>query len=130
MNLEVKKFVERDLRAIKFWCLARMKMPPKLKHLPEVGFVVWEGEKRIACAFLRRVEGNFGIYDSMATNPAISGPVRNEALDLLFEKMCNVAKEHSLLALLAHTADKSTIERSLRYGFRQLPGTIIAKDLA
>lgn len=122
--------VESDLVHVNEWRRARQMKDAEPNDFPAVGFLVRDGNLPVACAFLRKVEGNYGIYDSQATNPAAPAAIRHEALNLLYQEMCREAKSLGLRHLIAHTSDNSTLERSLRYGFKQLLGTVISKDLS
>ena len=120
---------KENLALLNGWLLTRSLLPVAASALPKVGFIILHEGTPIAVAFLRQCEGLFGLYDSQATNPEVASHLRHEALDLLHELICNAAKCLGFTRLVAQTSDKSTIERSQRYGFRQLPGVLIWKDL-
>ncbi len=131
MIMEVVPYThkEEELELVNSWLLARGQTPIDPKTIPKIGFfAICEGEK-IACSFLRRVEGKYAMFDGLTTNPKTNGFLTHAALGLLNREICLRAKSLGILAIIGHTTDKSTLERSKRWGYRQLPGVLVGKDL-
>lgn len=98
-------------------------------EIPKIGFVAMRGRYPIAVAFMRQCEGNIAMLDGLATDPKASGKFRHEAIDLLVTHIIKIADKMRLRAIIAHTRDASTLERSKKHGFVVIPMTVISKDL-
>lgn len=89
----------------------------ELKDLPKVGFLVFEEDRFIGAGFLRKCEGNVGIFDSYITDPAIPAKLRNQALEMITKNLIDAAKSNGINRLIAFSMDENTIIRSQRHGF-------------
>jgi len=117
-------YIERYIKKIHFKYLQRFFEHRELdkallEDLPEHGYMAYLEDFPIACGFLRRCEGNFGIIDGFCSDPKMPGSLRHEALDLITSKLIRDAKELKLKGLLAITVDKSIIKRSIRHNFKK-----------
>ncbi len=98
-------------------------------QLPEVGYVAYRHTEPVAMGFLRRVEGDCGIIDSLMTNPHASKADRNEALDAIFSQLIETAKELGIKSLLGYSKDANTLMRARRYGFSDQPYAVMSATL-
>lgn len=100
-----------------------------IDDIPEHGFIALDSNEGIAAAFLRRVEGSFGLLDGLITNPTADGKLRHEAIDLIVTEIIKLCRILEIKRLLAHSVDVGTLERSKKFGFISLPDTLIALKL-
>ena len=96
-------------------------------NIPKIGFIVTYTDDFVAVAFLRMVEGGFAQLDGLATNSHMPAHLRDQAIDLVVEKVLNVADGLKITSVIANTKDYNTLLRSFRHGFVQLPQTLIAR---
>jgi len=124
MSLRVEVY-EEDNHGKSLEQLLKLRSLPKgiLQDLPVTSLVILkEGEDQmIAFGGVRYVEGKRGMLDSYITHPHADPKDRNEALDLLTEKLIFVMKSLGYLQLLAFSADINTQLRAKRHGFINLP---------
>lgn len=97
--------------------------------LPKIGVLVTNHDLILAAGFIRRCEGDTGIFDSFITDPEAAAADRNLALDLITTELIEIAREQHLTSLIAYSIDKNTLVRSLRHGFEHSPYTVITKNL-
>ena len=83
----------------------------------------------VAVGQLLVVEGNYGMLDGVVTNPLVSGPVRDKALDCLFAALIDRASQIGITQLLGFTMHPQTAERAKRHGFYEIAATLLAKEL-
>ena len=95
-------------------------------EVPKIGYVGFNGQKFLAMAFLRRVEGGFGQLDGLVSNPEAPGSERHEGIDIVVENVLRTAKELGIKNITATSVDSSTLMRSNKHGFVKLPHTLIA----
>lgn len=100
-----------------------------IHEIPKVGFIALRDKEPVASAFLRRLEYNYGMIDGLITNPNSLPEYRHFAIDALIDKIKEKAIDLGIRRLIAFSVDKSTLARSSRLGFVQLPDTLIALDL-
>lgn len=130
-DLHVKYFEYEDLSFLNDWLREREHKTFEYYELPAVGFIVSEGDLRIATCFLRRCEGGYGIVDGLASNPEAESWMRDQALDLVVQMVCEEAKQRGITRLVAWTIDSSTLERgSTRHGFLKSQNILLFRDLA
>lgn len=122
---------EKDKHAefLKSWLRIRHIDPKLVDEVPEKGFIVTKDNLTICAAFLREVEGDYFMIDSLVTNPAIEPMLRNEAIDIVVSKLIATARMFGVSKLMATTVDKNTLERAFRFGFRELPHKVITLSL-
>ena len=80
--------------------------------------MVFDGVEPVAAGFLRNAEG-IGIIDSLVSNPDVRAEKRSDALDLIFAKLIDIAKEIGIHKLVGSSVDGNTIVRSKKFGFKQ-----------
>ena len=100
------------------------------KDLPEIGYIVFDGENAIAVAFLRRCEGNYGFVDSAISNPSISAYTRNKAMQMVSAAVLVHAGKLGIKHMLVITQDNNTAERAKTFGFSQSKEVILHKKMA
>jgi len=81
----------------------------------------------IAAASLLRCEAGFGIFDSLITNPAYSGTVRHEALNILVDHIIKYSESIGIKQLVAFSKNADVIERAQSVGFRPVPLQILVR---
>lgn len=111
------------------WLKARNAFVPEPSDMPEHGFVAYDEGQPVAAGFLRRVEGNYALVDSLVTNPDAPGVVRNQAIDMVVKHLLFKAKRLGLKHLIAFSVDTNTLMRSERHGFVRIPHAVIIADL-
>lgn len=130
VELSVKYFDHDDLPFLNDWLRARDLSPKEIHDIPSIGFVVSEGDFRIATCFLRRCEGNYGIVDGLCTNPEADSELRHYAIDVAVKIICEEAKQREITHLVAWTVDNGTLERGCtRHGFSKSRHTLLTKEL-
>lgn len=126
----VEKFSkETHLDLLTSWMKLRGAFEPTAEDIPEIGYVVYDRGTAFAAGFLRKCEGNFAIFDGLATDPHAESGQRNQGLDLVVSQLIKTAKELELKGIIAWSRDNLVLLRSYRHGFVQLPQTVIALDL-
>lgn len=98
-------------------------------NLPACGYVVYDNDLLVAAAFLRRVEGDFGMFDNLCSNPDAPSESRNLAIDMLARQIIDKCGALDINGLLAWSSDKNTLERSIKHGFKVVPGVVITMNL-
>ncbi len=129
MKLSVRKFELGDLETVNKWLEQRDHHKISSKDVPLIGFIAHHNWEPIAIGFLRLIEGRNAIFDFIVTNPEALSSYRDLALNLIAEEIIKAAKRRKILRIIAYSVDASTLKRSLRHGFVQLPHTLIALDL-
>lgn len=130
VELSVKYFDHDDLESMNDWLRARNKPPQEMSDLPAIGFVVAEGDTRVATCFLRRCEGNYGIVDGLCTNPAVDSAIRHVAIDTAVRMVCEEARQREISHLVAWTVEGSVLARGMsRHGFQKSSFSLLTKDL-
>lgn len=97
--------------------------------LPKIGFIGMDGKISIVAAFLRRVEPNFAMFDSLITNPAIEPRIRHTAIDYVSRHILNMCVPLGIAKVIAFTEDRHTKERGVKMGFKPLPAQLLVLDL-
>lgn len=96
-------------------------------YIPEVGFCVYRRKKvPVSYVFIRKIEGNSAMLDSMISNPSISPELRNKANDMLINAALNHLKEQKTDIVLAFTKDINTLMRVRSHGLTLLEGYQVA----
>lgn len=128
--MQIRLFeVNKDLGMVNEWLEQRGRKRVTKHEIPKIGYLVGCDDAYIAASFIRHVEGGYGMFDSLITNPEITPEVRNSALDLICRHTVGRAKELGLSCIFAFSVDNNTLERSERLGFKKLPDTLIALKL-
>ena len=116
------------------WTLMRImkkreKDPKEVYSLPQIGFLVFEEDKFIGAGFLRKCEGNYGMFDSYVTDPSVPPKLRDQALEMITKNLLCTAKEVGIKYLIAFSVDDNTITRSQRHGFALTPHKLLSQVL-
>lgn len=131
-NIAIFPFKFRHLSAIQE--LAEMHGGEHLKHvtmkeLPKIGFIAFLGKTPIACGFLRRVEPNYGIFDSFFTNPYMGATYRHDGLSKVWAALMEEAKDLKLKTIIGFTKDKGMFQRAAEDGFQVSDHATVIKNL-
>lgn len=130
MMFKIKKFFEyTDLPIINGWLGKHKHQLLRSYEIPNIGYVVIYGQVPIAAAFLRQMEGRHALFDGLVSNPEADGKIRNIAIEMLVKKIIKSARSHRIKHIMAYSVDESTLKRSLRHGFVQLPHIAITLDI-
>jgi len=120
--MEITPFhLETELETLNEWMRVRSLYAVTKETLPKIGFMAYVSDVPIACLFLRSCEGNFCMGDLIITNPGAPAQDRHEALNELFEVGIKVARDLGYIAVLAYSADDSTLVRLEKHGFKPSP---------
>jgi len=102
------------------WLLIRNCPLANLNELPQIGFTAFYEIYPMGCAFLRKCEGNIGIFDSFVLNPGYPRKYKEEIMEGLVLKIIEAATKEKLSNLLAFTQNYSIIERAKKHHFKVL----------
>lgn len=117
------------------WRRARGLADASAEEMPALGYMAYLEEKAgddlpIACAFLRKVEGGWGLLEGLCTNPEATPSIRNFTIDLLVKTIIHRAQKYRMTQLLSWSVDSGTLERSKAHGFIPVEFSLIAKRLS
>jgi len=107
------------------WLIARDMSAEGSTNLPELGLVLVDTGCPVAAGFIRRVEGGYGILDSLITNPDILPGIRDKSLDYLVKELIKLSRREGIRHLSATSVDEHTLIRSAKHGFKVQPHTLI-----
>lgn len=114
--------------------LRSQEMPIKenISKLPKLGIIIGCKSTPIAAGFLRAIEGDgkTAILDSLITHKDSDSRVRDYILNMLVQKLIELAKDHGITNILAFSTDKNTLLRAQRFGFVELPHQVISLSLS
>lgn len=99
------------------------------KELPGHTFCAVVDGDIVAIAGLRLMEGEVCFIDSMATNQAVKGEIRNEALDKLTVEILTMAKNLGFKKIFATTKEACIVNRAEKHGFVLSDQKVIMKEL-
>jgi N-acetylglutamate synthase-like GNAT family acetyltransferase len=118
---------DEDLHSpfIRSWLQARNLTDDLMNNPPSIGLVCFHNEVPIACGFLRQVEGNFGLFDGLCTNPKMRSEIRHDAIDFLVSEIIQIARSMEMRCIFGWTVDNGTLARSERHGFQRLKHEMI-----
>lgn len=126
--MELIQFKEDHRQIVKNWMIKR-EIPDNSDTLPIIGYFAKHEGEWIAAAFLRMVEGGFGMIDSIIADPDSKRNVRSEAIDLITLALLAKAKNLNLKGILGLTLHAGTLERAIKLGFVQQPHSVMVFDL-
>lgn len=125
--MKIERFVpEKHLELLKICLLKRQKPTTLADNLPSLGFVASTAAYPVSFGFLRMVEGKYAIVDGLVSNSDCVSEARHEGNDLVIKACIEAAKSLNIKNLIAWTLDDSTLERSIRNGFVELPHAFLA----
>lgn len=127
--MRVVEFKDRHVHFVSEWLLKRSLSAELSLDLPAVGFIALEDESAIAAGFLRQVEGDYLIVDSLISNPSQAPEARNAAIDLIVLELIKMAKFMGISKIFANSTDINTLERAKKHGFKLLPNVMMSLDL-
>ena len=129
--MEIRYFdPNEDLSILNNWLVLHKAPEVVLSDLPKLGWVVSDEGTMLCMGFLRLVEGNYAICDSLATNPEISARKRAEAFDKVTERLVKAAKDLKIKHLIAFTTKTGVEKRSARqHGFKKTEQTVLVKEV-
>lgn len=106
------------------WLAQRERPPVSRGDLPKAGWtVIDDAEKPLGSVFIRMVEGDLGIIDSLINDPGQSCYRRHQINDRLFLQCLKIAKEFKMKGLLGMSLDDGTLKRAYSHGFIASPQT-------
>ena len=135
MILKIKKFQQSftHLEQVKY-ALRSRGMHKEIHdisiELPQIGYIVEKDSYAVASGFLRVIEGNVAMLDSLVTHADCTPVDRDTAIDMVVQALISKAKELNIKQIIAFSRDKNTLERSLRHGFVRQDHAFIALDLS
>lgn len=100
------------------------------ESLPQIGYIATEGSTVVAAGFLRRVEGNMALLDTLATNKALSSDMRHDGISAVVDSLIKEAKRLELKYFMAFTVDDGIIQRAFDLGFAITNQRLIVLDLS
>lgn len=115
---------------VRTWLKARNLSEDLCENHPAIGLIAIHNEVPIAVGFLRQVEGGFGMFDGLCTNPKMESLVRNKAIDMLVDELIHVAKSFEMKAIIAWSVDMGTLIRAERHGFKKMNDQLINLNLS
>lgn len=115
-------------KEVKIWCDKHGISPKLTDEFPALGFVAQDDRCLIAAAFLRRIEGNYALFDGLITNPRSSSLDRHVALEAVVKRIIRESRDLGIIGIMAYSLDTGTIERALSHGFKAMPHTLIMRD--
>jgi hypothetical protein len=92
-------------------------------------FLAYEKDEPVAAGFLRHIEKQYALLDSLITNPLSAPHLRDQAINAVVGKLILTAKKQGVLKILATSTDEHTLLRSRKFGFVASPHTLIVLDL-
>ena len=121
-NLVVRRVTEVDAAAVA--CLLKCRgLISEQPRLPRLGFIVYQNAGEPVCAgWLREVEGNAYLFDSLISNKDLSSEERHRGMELLWRTIIKQAKGRYLMGT---SVDKGTIQRAVAAGFDRMPHTML-----
>lgn len=127
-NIEIIRFSYNHIKLVQGWLQTHGKSDNVTK-IPQIGYVATSSDGPIAAGFLRDCDGVFGIIDGLVSNPKASSEARDQALDMITEKIIEQAKDMKLDGIVAWSNHKNTLLRASRHGFVATDHTFIVKKL-
>lgn len=124
-KLKVRKYRDRDKEAILSWFKHRGTDLDEA-FLGKVGFIV----PGIAAGFIIQTDTKACIFEPFVSNPDTFGPIRDEALNMIMERMINEAKDLGYYRVFGFASHNRMVSRALRCGFVKVEDSItVCKDL-
>ncbi len=111
-----------DNEMLSAWSDAREIQKVPKAFLSDYGVLGVVNDKPIAAMWLYPVLGvKFCIIENLISNPDSTKEERKEALDSIFEKIHEIAKELGYETIVCMTDNKSVMERVQKYGYQEDP---------
>jgi hypothetical protein len=96
-------------------------------YVPETGLVSCKFDQDIqdyeviACGFIRRIEGNYGLLDAYIADKFMDKEKRDQTLDEITSHLIQLAKKQKVNHLFAFSALPAIIKRAQKHGFEIQP---------
>lgn len=123
--MKAREINPTDLNSINHWLELRAHEPMNIDALPKYGCIV----PGVAAGFLRCVEGGYGIFDGLVTNPHCSSKTRNAALEAVVATIITKAEQIGMIGVIGWSVDIGTLKRAQSVGFEAIPEQLIFKEL-
>lgn len=129
--MQIVPFNEQDhFNLLNEWLILHEHAPTTIEFLPKLGYVVTIDEKPIAMAFLRLIEGGMAYAESLVTSKDFSVFTRVKAIDLVVDKLVEVAKFNDFKYLITTTYRPGVVARiTKRHGFIQSDAILAIKPI-
>jgi hypothetical protein len=120
--MKIRSFEQGDFEILNKWLEVHQHSQVSWEELPKLGYVAeYKDNSTVmaAIAFLRLVEGNYAIADSLTLNPfEKSLKTKAKAFDAVTDKLIQVAKALRIKNLIAITSKEGVVKRSSKHGFQ------------
>jgi hypothetical protein len=129
--MKIRPFEQEDFDILNHWLKAHQHDQVSWDELPKLGYVATlEDGTMASIAFLRLVEGNFAMTDSLTINPELKSlKSKARAFDAITEKLIQVATALKIKCLLAYTSKEGVVKRSSKHGFTLAKQKLLVKIL-
>lgn len=114
--MNVRVATKSDLRSMERW--SGLKTEPAYLNLVIPGVV--------GASVIFTVSSEFAMLNNLVTNPKVSRPTRQKAIDILVAYILEVVKKAHIKHLIAFSVNESTINRATKFGF-QIQNDIMLK---
>jgi len=124
----VKPYVaEEHGKYMNLLCMTQdMSMPD---FIPKLGAIAFMDCEVVACGFIRKAEGNMGIWDGLITRANAPKHIRHQGLTELVDYLILQAREYDINRIICWTNDESVIQRGFDVGFRRSECQLMALDV-
>lgn len=118
MSLHVIPFNEKDHyeTLVTWWDSHKFSAPP-VHALPRTGVVVVSNETPVAAGFLYKTDSCIAWMEFIISNPKSDRMLRSEALDILMDCLCNLAKTMGFKTVFTSSNLPKFIERNEKHNF-------------
>jgi hypothetical protein len=133
--MKIRSFQQEDFEILNKWLELHQHSQVSWDELPKLGYVAEykddDGRTVMAAiAFIRLVEGNYAMADSLTINPAIKSlKTKARAFDAVTSKLIEVAKALRIKNLIAYTSKEGVVKRSSKHGFCLVNQKLLIKIL-
>jgi hypothetical protein len=111
--MEVRKFQYSDYPSLYSWWTAHKWQPVAIEALPKTGLVI-EG---VCAGFIYKTDSNMCLIEWIISNPETDKNVRNDALDLLINKLVDTAKEMGFTLAFTSVQHQGLLKRYENHKF-------------
>lgn len=126
--MQIRPYTQDDFQTLNRMLKGHNCMPVTDDELPRLGYIAHRNGLPVAIAFIRFAEGNIALAESLVTDPRASPALASDAIDLVIEKLSQVAKDLKIKYLIAWTLKKSIAKRiSKKHGFNQTEQIMLVK---
>lgn len=88
-----------------------------LENLPTYGLMVWLDEVPLAAGFIYQTDSSMALLEWIVSNPEVAHELRGQALDILLDDLCFMAKKLGFKQLFTMAKNERLIEREKSHGF-------------